>query len=234
MKIVILTGSGISVASGLRTFRGANGVYDTAEAERLSSIHTFRKDPDAVWRFWGAIRGQALAARPNAAHLAIAEFEKQLSDGDELTVLTMNVDDLHRRAGSSNIIELHGSLRYSRCIDALHSARFEDSKAHQDGAPRCENGHLIRPDVVFFGESLNPDRWRRAYTAARYADVFIAVGTTNSVMPVASLVKKPFYKGANTVFINPEIPIGLRYFRRRIAGKAEDVLPDVLSRLRNG
>lgn len=230
MNIVILTGAGISVASGLRTFRGATGVYNSAEAERLAGVRALKDEPDAVWKFWGAIRAQALNAQPNAAHLAIAQLEQRLKPEDSLTVVTMNVDGLHRRAGSSNVIEMHGSLMHTRCHPGGHLS-FQDVQSHQEGAPRCEHGHLMRPDVVFFGESLSPLSWNRAFQAARYAHVFIAVGTTNLVMPVAKLVKKPFYKGAKTIFVNPEIPLGLRCFRRRIAGKAEEVLPELLHSL---
>jgi NAD-dependent deacetylase len=229
MNIVFLTGAGISVASGMKTFRGPGGIYNDDEVARLSHASAVRTSLDAVWRFWGAMRGEAQAAKPNAAHLAIAALEERLGSSGTVTVITMNVDGLHQRAGSTNVIELHGSLHHSRCTTT--GDRFADRETHQFGAPPCGCGGAVRPDIVFFGESLSPYHWNQARQAARYANVFIAVGTSNTVQPASLLVKKPYYKGARTIFVNPEIPLGLRCFREKRTGFAEEVLPPLLEQL---
>lgn len=238
MKIAVLTGAGLSVASGLKTFRGASGVYSRNDVEKLSDRDALRTHPAEFWRFWGALRGEMLAARPNPAHDALASLEQRLGPDDELTVITTNVDGLHQRAGSTRVLELHGSLLYSQCPNAhcpdeRHRGRFLDANTWQDGPPYCDAAHrrLIRPDVVLFRESLSPHVLGQARTAARYADVFIAVGTSATVAPACELVKKPYYKGARTIFVNPEVPIGLRCFNRKIVGKAEEVLPELLASL---
>ncbi|MBY0552371.1 MAG: hypothetical protein K2W95_34140 [Candidatus Obscuribacterales bacterium] len=239
MKIVVLTGAGLSVASGLKTFRGATGVYNYAAVSRLSHAGALRTHPDDLWKFWGALRGEINAASPNAAHHALAALEKRLGADDTLTIVTMNVDGLHLRAGSTNVLELHGSLMHSRCTtvhcsDERHRGRFVDSDTRSDGAPYCSadgTRRLVRPDIVLFGESLPTHVWSAAKNAARHADVFIAVGTSNTVAPASDLVSKPYYKGADTIFVNPEVPLGLRCFRRKIVGKAEEVLPDLLEAL---
>lgn len=232
MKVVFFTGAGVSVASGLRPFRGPDGLYSTAEAERLSHRDTLKRDPDAVWEFWGGMRAQAVAAEPNAAHLAIAEVEKRLGPDDEVTVITMNVDGLHQKAGSTNVIELHGSLLHSRCTGG-EVAPFFDTAANQDRSPYCNQGHLVRPDIVLFGET--PRRWSEASKAAYYSDVFVTVGTSMQVSPANKLPRRPFYRGfktgGRTYFVNPELPEGLRWFHHRIRGTAEAILPVLLKNL---
>lgn len=239
MKIVVLTGAGVSVASGLKTFRGATGVYNEADVSRLSHESALRTHPHEFWKFWGAMRGEVNAASPNAAHYALADLERRLGPDDSLTVVTMNVDGLHHRAGSTNVLELHGSLVHSRCADARcsddrHRGRFVDEALWQDSAPYCcasGRPRIVRPDIVLFGELLSPHVWTAATRAVRNCDVFIAVGTSSTVAPASELVKKTSYRGVDTIFVNPDVPIGLRHFDRKIVGKAEEVLPELLASL---
>ncbi|MBX9691570.1 MAG: NAD-dependent deacylase [Cyanobacteria bacterium] len=207
MRFVFLTGAGISVASGIRPFRGPGGLWNDQEVARLSDAATLRTDPQAVIDFWNQMKDQVDAAEPNPAHFAIAELEDRLRPGDELTLITTNVDGLHQRAGSRNVIEFHGSLHRTRPV-----------------------GERVRPDIVLFGEPIPNTARDAAFQAARYADVFIAVGTSAQVRPASHLVKKPFYKGARTIFVNPD-GIKPRYFRQMVTGRAEEMLPTLLKEL---
>ncbi len=206
MRFVFLTGAGISVASGIRPFRGPDGLWNDRDVARLSDAYTLASDPQAVFDFWEKVRVTAEAANPNPAHYAIAELEARLRPGDELTLITMNVDGLHQKAGSRNVIEFHGSVHRTRPF----------------------RGDLQRPDIVLFNEPI--PMLRPAFEAARYADVFIAVGTSGTVFPANKLPVKPYYKHARTIFVNPD-GVRPRYFRQMVTGKAEEVLPDLLKEL---
>jgi NAD-dependent deacetylase len=190
-SLCVLTGSGISSESGLPTFRGANGLWRTHRVEEREFLDSVRA-PQAV-------RAAHLRARPNAAHVALAELEGRF---DDFTLATQNVDSLHVRAGSKNVLELHGSLREARC-DRCDARRSLDRELAPDVIDHACGGRF-RPDIVWFGESLPAGVFERAAAAARRADVVIVVGTSGMVEPAASLATRAPRRDAYVVEINPE------------------------------
>ncbi len=227
-RIVVLTGAGISAASGLRTYRGPDGLWEEKDTARMSQKEIIETEPEAVWNFFGYFREKILQANPNAAHTALAECEKQLPAGTNFTILTQNIDGLHQRAGSKVVAELHGSLLRSRCSNRKCNLKvFDDSDCHLDRMPVCKLcNSLIRPDIVFFGEELSLDAEYMAKKSLRDCDLFFAIGTSGTVQPACSFVEWAKYAGAHTVLVNLEpMEVRNRAFDQEILGKAEDVLP---------
>jgi NAD-dependent deacetylase len=230
-SIVVLTGAGISVASGLPTYRGKDGLWNDPNTAKWSDIEGFTQDPHGSWRFYGTLRRKSIEAKPNDAHFALAKFEQNLSEGKSFTLITQNVDGLHARAGSTSVVELHGSILVTRCSDESCSFKaFTDTKSYDDGAPVCpECGCFLRPDIVLFGEALPARAEVATKRAFRDCDLFIAVGTSGNVSPAASFVQWAKYAGAKTVLVNLEKmdPSG-NFFDLQIEGKAEEILPKIL------
>jgi NAD-dependent deacetylase len=193
-------------------------------------VHT---KPAEVWRFFSELRQQIARAQPNAAHRALAQAEQRLKPDATLTVLTQNVDGLHRAAGSRNVVELHGSLWRSRCANhACDFQRGEDLSIVDAECPRCAKCEaLLRPDVVLFGEALSGEAEYLAKRSLRECDLFIAVGTSGTVSPASRFVRSATYVGARTVYVNVEpLPDEARLlFRDQVVGPAEEVLPALLS-----
>jgi NAD-dependent deacetylase len=184
-RISILTGAGVSAESGIPTFRGAGGLWENFRPEELATPEAFHRDPALVWRWYEWRRSLIAGAAPNAAHRAIADLERQLSPGS-VTLITQNVDGLHRRAGSQNVLELHGSIIRVRCT---REGTAEDRPAAFDEVPpRCRCGALLRPDVVWFGEALPPGIMEAATRAVEQSDLLLVVGTSGVVFPAAGLV----------------------------------------------
>lgn len=154
--IVVLTGAGVSAASGLRTYRGPGGVWDEHNVEEYGSARALREQPGKTWQLFGSLRGPIAKAEPNAAHLALARFESQLKPSQSFLLVTQNVDGLHQRAGSKNIVELHGNIGMTRCTNAdCELNPFPDSEAHTDHVPRCSVcDSVLRPDIVLFEEPI--------------------------------------------------------------------------------
>ncbi len=225
-NIIILTGACVSVASGIRPFRGANGVWNDSNAERLSSIETLKSDPESVWRFWREVRKIVLESQPNSAHIALSKLESTLHPDQNFLLITQNVDGFHTKAGSVNVAELHGNVLKSKCSN--DACKIEPFKDHcVTGAPRCPLcGCYLRPDIVLFGENLPLEAGWKAKKALRDCDLFIAVGTSGTVSPAADFVRGADYAGARTIYINAE-PMSPPnpYFHETIIGKAEEVLP---------
>jgi NAD-dependent deacetylase len=157
-RIVVLTGAGISAGSGLRTYRGPDGVWEEYEVERYGHADALAEQPEQTWRLFGGMREPVLRARPNAAHLALAQWEAELSSGQELLLVTQNVDGLHQEAGSRNVVELHGNIMYTRCSSSTCTLeRYREEGSHEASVPRCPRcGSVLRPDVVLFGEEIPP------------------------------------------------------------------------------
>jgi NAD-dependent deacetylase len=197
-RVVVLTGAGISAESGVPTFRGSGGLWERYSIEDLATPEGFARDPVLVWRWYEWRRTAVRNAEPNAAHRAIAELEHR-SVLDELTVVTQNVDELHWRAGSRNVIELHGSIVRVRCTKGCGSSQRPEG--FEDLPPRCDCGALLRPDVVWFGEALSTELLVRAAEAARRADLLLVVGTSAVVYPAAGIAH---YATGRTVEINTE------------------------------
>ena len=173
-EVVVLTGAGISVASGLRPYRGPGGLWEEAGVAELATAESMAQRPADVWKLFGPVRRQARAANPNAAHSALAETERRLSAA-AFTIITQNIDGLHQRAGSSNVVELHGSIFRTRCTDpACDLEPFDDEDPHVGELPRCPRcSSTLRPDIVFFDEPLPGGAEWRAKRALRDCDFFM-------------------------------------------------------------
>ena len=224
-KLAALTGAGVSQESGLRTFRDAQeGLWAQYRPEDLASPEAFARDPKLIWD-WYAWRREAIkGVRPNLGHYSLVEIEKHIS---EFTLITQNVDGLHRMAGSKNVLELHGNIQSVRCSECDHFAKDWDDDA--ESVPQCKKcGGLLRPDVVWFGETLPLDQLTGAVEAARTCDVFLSIGTSGVVQPAASLAHAARNKGAVVVEINAE-PTSLTskadfFFQ----GKSGEILPELV------
>ena len=191
-NVVVFTGAGVSADSGIPTFRGEGGLWRNFRAEELATPEAFARDPALVWEWYEWRRGLVRAAEPNAAHRAIAA----LSDA---VVVTQNVDALHARAGSADVVELHGNLFRVRCTREQRVRAAPE--AFDVVPPRCECGALLRPDIVWFGEMLPDDAVARATSAMRRADLVLVIGTSGIVYPAAGFVA---LCGGTTIEINPQ------------------------------
>lgn len=226
--IVILTGAGVSVGSGLPTYRGPGGLWETAEIAQIVEARFLPGSLPDLWRLYSERRRVALAAPPNPAHLAIASLQNARPGA--VTLLTQNVDGLHLRAGSPQVTELHGSAFRTRCTNpACDLPPFDDTQSY-DAVPICPRcGFPLRPDVVLFGEPLPEAALRQSQTALDKCDLFYAVGTSGLVWPAAAFVQIASQAGAYTVLVNLEAGSGAEEFDKVILGRAEEVLLGLLS-----
>lgn len=233
-SVVVLTGAGISAESGIATFRDSGGLWEQHDVSRVATPEGFAAEPDLVWRFYSERRLQATRVQPNAGHVAVADLERFLLDRGRFTLVTQNVDGLHQRAGSSRILPVHGSLFRTRCSnEGCEDGRrsWPDDGLYLDRAPRCEKcGGWLRPDVVWFGEYLDPAVESAAREAIADCDVFLAVGTSGAVWPVAGYVEIALARGARTVLVNLEAPANVSRFAEIHLGKAAELLPKLLPR----
>ena len=221
-RVAALTGAGVSQESGLSTFRDAQvGLWAHYRPEDLATPEAFARDPKLVWDWYALRREKARAVQPNPGHFALVEMEKSVPD---FTLITQNVDGLHRRAGSVNVLELHGNLQRVKCsVCGEQVAGWDESGPDVPPCPRC--GGLLRPDVVWFGESLPFAALEAAFEAARTCDAFFSIGTSGLVKPAASLAYAARSKGALVVEINAEpTPLSEKvdFF---LQGKSGEVLP---------
>jgi NAD-dependent deacetylase len=224
-SIAVLTGAGISAESGIPTFRDAlTGLWEKFRPEELATPEAFEANPKLVWDWYAWRRERVAQARPNAGHLALAELERQCRRHEvDFTLVTQNVDGLHRVAGSHRVIELHGNIRRVKCFDRHHPV---DSWPEGGGVPTCPQcGSLLRPDVVWFGEGLPPDALAAAIAAARTCDVFLCVGTSTVVEPAASLPFMALEAGARVIEVNPQGTPLTRQATVSLRGTAGEILP---------
>jgi NAD-dependent deacetylase len=228
-RITILTGAGVSAASGVPTFRGARGLWKNFKPETLATPQAFARDPHLVWEWYDWRRQMIAACTPNAAHLVIAAWSRRYPN---FTLITQNVDGLHESAGTRNVVRLHGSIWEVLCWRGCHAspARWrDDTVPYREIPPRCPHcGDLIRPGVVWFGEALDPGVVDRAQRAAD-CDVFITIGTSAVVYPAAGFIDVARRNGAFTVEINPEATPAVVDLALR--GGAETVLPEIEAQL---
>jgi len=220
---VVLTGAGVSVESGVPTFRGAGGLWKTFRAEELATPFAFERDPKLVWEWYDWRRQRIAQAKPNPGHHALVELERRIS---EFLLVTQNVDGLHADAGSREIVELHGSIWRTQCVGCLE-VRNNREVPMKSMPPRCRCGALLRPDVVWFGEGLPPGALNRATRASQKCDVMLIVGTSSVVYPAASLGPAAVHGGAQVFEINTE-PSDLSLYYTLLQGKAGEVLPALL------
>ncbi|HEX6364462.1 MAG TPA: Sir2 family NAD-dependent protein deacetylase, partial [Albitalea sp.] len=227
--IVVLTGAGVSVASGLRPYRGPGGVWQEHDVERCGHVDALSTHPESVWQLFGALRTQLRDARPNAAHAALARLQGAVSRTQSFLLVTQNIDGLHQRAGSRYVGELHGSITRTRCSreSCKHPVALDD-EPHAGAAPRCPScGSPLRPDIVLFGEPVDAATLWRARRALREVELFLAIGTSGLVSPAADFVRSAHYAGARTVYVNVDPQAMAAHFSDAAIGKAEDVLPDL-------
>ena len=228
-KIVVLTGAGISSESGIATFRDADGLWENHKVEDMATPEGFFRDPETVWRFYIQRRKQVLSATPNPAHRALAELEDYVENGNFLLV-TQNVDGLHRRAGTRNLIEIHGSLFRDRCTKCDY--RVETNELYEDVPPLCPHCKaMLRPDVVWFGENLHSQNLTRAFSSLAEADLYIAIGTSGIVYPVSMFV---YETPAASVYVVVERPKNDDGFDEVVLGKAGETLPAIIRDITSG
>jgi NAD-dependent deacetylase len=228
--VLVLTGAGVSRASGLPTYRGDQGIYAGTEIAALHHADALPGSLPDLWSFWGPRRGSIAAARPNPGHVALAELQRERAAlRRPVTLATQNVDDLHERAGSPQVAHLHGRLFATRCSDDDCAYRVDpDTTAYHD-VPQCPLcGAGLRPDVVLFGEPLAVDAMRTATTAVRACDLLLAVGTSGEVSTAASLIRQAHATGALLVAVDPAASV-LPAFDVHVPLPAEQVLPTLLA-----
>ena len=233
--LVVFTGAGVSAESGIPTFRDAlSGLWERFDPAELATPEAFARDPALVWGWYEWRRMKVLQAQPNPAHRAIAALAERVP---KLTLITQNVDDLHERAGSRDVIHLHGSLHAPRCFacgrpHAISEVPEEPAEGRRLEPPRCQrcNGK-VRPGVVWFGEALPEAALRAAFKAAGECDVLLSIGTSGVVQPAASIPQLALQAGATVAHINPQ-PSGQGGAREfSLAGAAGVVLPELLRQL---
>jgi len=200
-NICLLTGAGISAESGIPTFRGEEGLWKTYRAEQLATPMAFIQDPKLVWEWYDWRRGIIASKDPNAGHEVLAEWEGLFPD---FTLITQNIDGLHQRAGSQNVIELHGNIWKHRCVDKNTITENHDVPLKKI-PPHCEDcGALLRPHVVWFGESLDSSILHKSFQLSSSCEVMFSIGTSAVVQPAASLPLSAAEAGAKVIEINPD------------------------------
>lgn len=217
---MVLTGAGISAESGVPTFRAADGLWEGHRVEDVATPEAYERDPETVHRFYDARRAHLRGVVPHAAHHALAELERHPEH--ELVVVTQNVDDLHERAGSLNVVHMHGELLRARCTACGARVRWEGPLVHGPACPACGRPAL-RPDIVWFGEY--PYDLDRIEQELRRADLFVSVGTSGAVYPAAGFVAAARDLGARTLELNLEPSHGTALFDEARHGPAGTVVP---------
>ncbi|HEX9761152.1 MAG TPA: NAD-dependent deacylase [Candidatus Acidoferrales bacterium] len=223
-SIAVLTGAGISAESGLPTFRGPGGLWRNFRPEDLATPHAFARDPAIVWEWYNWRRSVHAQCAPNAGHAALAQLEQRT---EAFLLITQNVDSLHERAGSRNVIHLHGSLWRVRCLECHVESPNQDVPL-TPVPPRCDCGGMLRPAVVWFGEPLPPDLLRIAADAAQAAEAFLVVGTSGMVYPAAQLPQIALESGARIIEVNPEETPLSQHSSVFLRGAAGEILPQVV------
>ena len=218
-RVVVLTGAGVSAESGVPTFRGPEGLWRNFRPEDLATPEAFARDPKLVWEWYAWRQGLVAACQPNEAHRALVRMEREWPG---FTLVTQNVDGLHARAGSSGPLELHGNLWKARCV---REGGVRDFQAGEELPPRCACGALLRPHIVWFGESLDERTIERAVEAAEECEVFLAVGTSALVTPAALLPVIARRGGAEVVEVNPQPTGATEVATWALRGAAAEVLP---------
>jgi NAD-dependent deacetylase len=221
MRIVVLTGAGISAESGLGTFRDKDGLWARVDLNEVATPEGYRRNPKLVLDFYNMRRQGVVGAQPNAAHQALARLEEHL--GDRLTLVTQNVDDLHERGGSRRVIHMHGELLSALCAACAHRWPRPGAMSVEDACPVCAAAGAVRPDVVWFGEM--PYRMDEIYERIAEANVFAAIGTSGQVYPAAGFVTDAKLNGAETVEINLERTDSAGLFDRHVLGPASEAVP---------
>lgn len=220
MRIVVLTGAGISAESGLRTFRDSDGLWEGYSVEEVATPEGFAANPELVQRFYDERRAQLASVEPNAAHKALARLESVL--GDDFLLVTQNVDDLHERAGSQRVLHMHGELQSAWCMSCDARVRWTGTLVDTPPCPVCGLREL-RPDIVWFGEM--PYGMDQIDHALRRVRTFLSIGTSGNVYPAAGFAAFARAIGAHTVELNMEPSLGIDDFLEHEHGPAATLVP---------
>ncbi len=219
--LTVLTGAGISAESGVPTFRGPGGLWENHRPEELATLQAFQRDPALVWRWYNWRRKLISRCRPGPAHRALVELEARVP---RFTLITQNVDGLHALAGSREPLEIHGSIWVLRCLSCGLEA--EDHSPELPTPPQCPDcGGILRPGVVWFGETLDPRLLAQAQAAARSCQVMLVVGTSALVQPAAGLAGQARDAGALVVEVNLEPTPNTQWVDISLLGRAGEILP---------
>ncbi|WP_434360783.1 NAD-dependent protein deacylase [Parasalinivibrio latis] len=226
-NIVILTGAGISAESGIRTFRDQDGLWENHHVEDVATPEGYARNPELVQQFYNDRRKQLHGAEPNAAHNALAKLERE-SEGSVL-IVTQNIDNLHEKAGSENIIHMHGELLKARCGTTNQAIDWDGDITEVDLCHCCQMPTQMRPHVVWFGEM--PLGMDRIHEALNKADLFISIGTSGAVYPAAGFVHEAAMHGAHTVELNLEPSAVESEFEEKRYGRASSLVPEFVEEI---
>jgi len=219
-NIVILTGAGVSAESGIDTFRGGGGLWEQHRVEDVATPEAFARDPELVLRFYDMRREAIQTKQPNAAHFALARFDREWAG--ELLIVTQNVDDLHERAGARRVLHMHGEHLNAWCSNCDIRSPWRGPLIERPPCPAC-GARALRPDVVWFGEM--PYRMDEIYGALRSADLFVSIGTSGAVYPAAGFVRDARELGTRTLELNLERSQGSAWFDESRLGPAGELVP---------
>jgi NAD-dependent deacetylase len=226
--IVVLTGAGISAESGIRTFRGADGLWEGHRVEDVATPGAFARDPALVHEFYNQRRRSLLdGIEPNAAHWALAKLEERFEGN--VVVVTQNIDDLHERSGSHWVIHMHGELLQSRCTSCGLIAEVREDLSVESECRECGGRGVLRPNIVWFGEV--PFHMAEIERHLSRAELFLSVGTSGRVYPAAGFVELARHHDARTIEVNLEQTGGSGRFDESLIGKAGEVLPELVERI---
>ncbi len=228
-KVVVLTGAGISAESGIKTFRDADGLWENHAIEEVATPYAWQANPQLVWQFYQARRRQLLEVEPNMAHQALVKLEEFL--GDNFLLITQNVDDLHGRAGSKNLIHMHGELRVLRCESCNEVFDYMEPEHLGADYVACENcaSERLRPHIVWFHEM--PLKMPEIYAAVEDCDIFITIGTSGHVYPAAGLIDIAKQSGALCIGVNLDHPLNLAQHDDFLLGRAGEILPKLVAEM---
>ena len=226
-RVVFVTGAGISQESGIPTFRGKDGLWRNHDVMKLATIEAFYENPRLVWEWYNQRRENIFKAYPNAGHTAIAELEKYV----DAAILTQNIDGLHQRAGSTKVLELHGSIVKTKC--SVCNFKDEITKKFLEIPPKCSCGNILRPNVVWFGEPLSEDIWKDAMSIASQCDLLVVVGTSLVVSPANRLPMYAKKNKATLIEINPNSTEMSSEMDAVIRNSSAIALPELVAIFRN-
>jgi NAD-dependent deacetylase len=228
-RIMVSTGAGVSTESGLPAFRGVGGLWDEFNPDELATPEAFQRDPAKVWKWYDLRRQKISKVEPNSGHNALVEMQSLFA---RFFLFTQNIDGLHQRAGSKDVVELHGNIWQVRCVK--EKKRFELLQTPLETIPpRCACGSLLRPDVVWFGEALSTETLKHAWNVASNCDFFFLVGSSATVEPAASLAWLARENGGVVVEINEEATAVTEIANEFFLGKSGIILPALVQALKN-